>query len=55
MNTMLYEPFNNCNVLDEVYQNSIIINDAIKTIDDAVNEATLDMKTNKEIMMKGEK
>ena len=32
-----------------------IINDAIKTIDDAVNEATLDMKTNKEIMMKGEK
>ena len=27
-----------------------IINDAIKTIDDAVNEATLDMKTNKEVM-----
>ena len=27
-----------------------IINDAIKTIDDAVNEATLDMKTNKELM-----
>lgn len=27
-----------------------IISDAIKTIDDAVNEATLDMKTNKEIM-----
>ena len=25
-----------------------IINDAIKTIDDAVNEATLDMRTNKE-------
>ena len=32
-----------------------IINDAIKTIDDAVNEATLDMKTNKEIMMNEEK
>ncbi len=27
-----------------------IINDAIKTIDDAVNEATLDMRTNKELM-----
>ena len=25
-----------------------IINDAIKTIDDAVNEATIDMKNNKE-------
>ena len=25
-----------------------IINDGIKTIDDAVNEATLDMRTNKE-------
>ena len=32
-----------------------IINDAIKTIDDAINEATLDMKTNKEIMMEEEK
>lgn len=32
-----------------------IINDAIKTIDDAVNEATLDMKTNKEIMNSEEK
>ena len=32
-----------------------IINDAIKTIDDAVNEATLDMKTNKEIMNEEEK
>ncbi len=32
-----------------------IINDAIKTIDDAVNEATLDMKTNKEIMTSEEK
>ncbi len=32
-----------------------IINDAIKTLDDAVNEATLDMKTNKELMMKEEK
>lgn len=32
-----------------------IINDAIKTIDDAVNEATLDMKTNKEIMLSEEK
>lgn len=32
-----------------------IINDAIKTIDDAVNEATLDMRTNKEIMMEEEK
>ena len=32
-----------------------IINDPIKTIDDAVNEATLDMKTNKEIMMNEEK
>ena len=31
-----------------------IINDAIKTIDDAVNEATLDMKTNKEIMLNNE-
>lgn len=27
-----------------------IINDAIKTIDDAINEATLDMRTNKEAM-----
>lgn len=32
-----------------------IINDAIKTIDDAVNEATLDMKTNKEVMLEEEK
>ncbi len=32
-----------------------IINDAIKTIDDAVNEATLDMRTNKEAMMEEEK
>ena len=32
-----------------------IINDPIKTIDDAVNEATLDMKTNKEVMMNEEK
>lgn len=32
-----------------------IINDAIKTIDDAVNEATLDMRTNKEMMMEEEK
>lgn len=32
-----------------------IINDAIKTIDDAVNEATLDMKTNKELMNEEEK
>ena len=32
-----------------------IINDPIKTIDDAVNEATLDMKTNKEVMMSEEK
>lgn len=32
-----------------------IINDPIKTIDDAVNEATLDMKTNKETMMNEEK
>lgn len=32
-----------------------IINDAIKTIDDAINEATLDMKTNKEIMNEEEK
>lgn len=32
-----------------------IINDAIKTIDDAVNEATLDMKTNKEMMEDEEK
>lgn len=32
-----------------------IINDAIKTIDDAINEATLDMKTNKELMMEEEK
>ena len=32
-----------------------MINDAIKTIDDAVNEATLDMKTNKEMMMDEER
>ena len=32
-----------------------IINDPIKTIDDAVNEATLDMKNNKEVMMNEEK
>ena len=32
-----------------------IINDAIKTIDDAVNEAVLDMKTNKELMMEEDK
>lgn len=32
-----------------------IINDAIKTIDDAINEATLDMKTNKELMNEEEK
>lgn len=32
-----------------------IINDAIKTIDDAVNEATLDMRTNKEVMLEEEK
>lgn len=32
-----------------------IISDAIKTLDDAINEATLDMKTNKELMMEEEK
>ena len=32
-----------------------VINDAIKTIDDAVNEATLDMRTNKEAMVEEEK
>ncbi len=32
-----------------------IISDAIKTIDDAVNEATLDMRTNKELMNEEEK
>ncbi len=32
-----------------------VIQDAIKTIDDAVNEATLDMRTNKEAMMEEEK
>ena len=32
-----------------------IISDAIKTIDDAINEATLDMRTNKELMNEEEK
>lgn len=32
-----------------------IISDAIKTLDDAINEATLDMKTNKELMIEEEK
>lgn len=34
---------------------SSVINDALKTIDDAINEATLDMKNNKESMSSEEK
>ncbi len=34
---------------------SSVINDALKTIDDAINEATLDMKNNKEAMTSEEK
>ncbi len=34
---------------------SSVIHDALKTIDDAINEATLDMKTNKEAMNSEEK